>query len=179
MKSNQINKKYLYIIDFLIFVFLVSLDRISKFLAVIKLKSHPSMPVINGVLEFHYLENEGAAFGLLKNQRLFFILVGIIVFLTIIYAIHKSAPSRKSIPQNICLVLIAGGSIGNFIDRIYYGYVIDFIYFSSINFPVFNVADVFVSFGTILLIIFIMFYYKEHDLLYMEFKERKLRDINK
>lgn len=179
MKSNQINKKYLYIIDLLVFVILVTLDRVSKYFAVSRLKGHPSKPVISGILEFHYLENEGAAFGLLKNQRLLFILVGVIILLTIIYAIYKAAPTKKSVPQNIFLVLIACGSVGNFIDRIYYGYVIDFVYFSSINFPVFNIADIYVSIGTILLIIFMLFYYKEHDLLYMEFKERKLRDINK
>lgn len=179
MKSNQINKKYLYIIDFVIFTLLVFADRFTKFLALSKLKGHPSKPVVTGILEFHYLENNGAAFGLLKDQRLFFILVGIIVFIAIIYAIYKAAPNKKSIPQNICLLLIACGSVGNFIDRIQYGFVIDFIYFSSINFPVFNIADLYISIGTLFLIIFMLFYYKEHDLLYMEFKERKLRDINK
>lgn len=144
-----------------------------------KLKGHPSVSVIKGILDFRYLENNGAAFGLLKEQTAFFILVGIIVLVAIVYVVYKCPPNRKSIPENIFLAFIAGGAVGNFIDRIIYGYVIDFIYFRAINFPVFNVADFYLSVGTVLLIIFMLFYYKEYDLLYMEVKERKLRDINK
>lgn len=179
MKSGQVNKRILYIIDILLLVLTVSSDRFTKYLTLNKLKGHPSRSIINGILEFRYLENSGAAFGLLKNQQSFFVLVEIITLIAICYVIIKSSPLKKTIPQNICLVIIAGGSIGNFIDRILFGYVIDFIYISSINFPVFNLADFYISISTIVLIILMLFYYKEHDLLYLEVKERKLRNINK
>jgi len=179
MKSAQINKKKLYIWDLIILLISILADRFSKYYAINAFKGHPSKSVINGVLEFRYLENSGAAFGLLKNQRSFFILVEIITLIAILYVIIKASAVRKTIPQNICLIIIAGGSIGNFIDRIIYGYVIDFIYFSSINFPVFNLADLFISIATFILVLLMLLYYKEHDLLYMEVKERKLREINK
>lgn len=178
LKTSGLTKNKIIFIDIILVIFCVFTDRLSKYYAVENLKNHPSLSVFKGVLEFHYLENSGAAFGLLKNQRAFLVFVGIIILLAIFYAVYKYYGKRKALPQNICLMLIAGGAIGNFIDRVIYGYVIDFIYFSSINFPVFNIADFYVSIGTLFLIIFILFYYKENDLLYMEVKERKLREIN-
>lgn len=179
MKNSSLNKRTLYIVDILLFLVCIITDRISKIKVIKSLKGHPSKAVIKGILEFRYLENSGAAFGILKEQISFFLLVGIIVMIAVIYVIYKSPAVKKSIPENIFLSLIAGGAIGNFLDRVIYGYVIDFVYFRVINFPVFNVADIYLSIGTFLLIIYMLFYYKEYDLLYMEVKERKLRDINK
>lgn len=178
MNSKNINKKKLYLYDLIIFIVCVFLDRISKYFAVIKLKGHPSLPIISGILELRYLENYGAAFGLLQNQKIFFVFVAIIVFFTSLYIILRAPGKKKYVYINIFLVLIMSGAIGNMCDRFIYGYVIDFIYFSIINFPVFNIADIFVTVSTALFVLFLLFYYKEDDLNFLKFVEKKLRDVN-
>lgn len=178
MNSKHIDKRKLYILDFVIFVFCVFADRISKYFAVLRLKDHPSVSLISGVLEFHYLENNGAAFGLLQNQKFFFVFIAIVVFLTSFYIILKTPDREKYIPIHIFLTLIMSGAIGNMIDRFMYGYVIDFIYFCIINFPIFNIADVFVTVATALFVLYLLFYYKEDDLNFLRFLEKKLRDVN-
>lgn len=172
------NKKFLYIFDVILFVLLIVIDRVTKYFAFIKLNGRPSFPVINGVLEFRYLENTGAAFGLLKNQISFFIFVTIIVLVTMAYIIVKLPSKSKNIAANICLVFIAGGASGNMLDRILYKHVIDFIYIISLKFPIFNVADIFVTISTILLVIILIFLYKEDDLNFLTFKEKKIREID-
>jgi signal peptidase II len=76
------------------------------------------------------------------------------------------------------LSLIAAGAIGNMIDRIRYDYVVDFIYFVFINFPIFNVADIYVSISTFVLIFILLFYYKEEDLNFISFKQKRYRKID-
>lgn len=175
MKPSKIK---IYILDFIILFILVIIDRVTKNLALIKLKGRPSYPVIKGVLEFRYLENQGAAFGLLKKQTSFFVFVTLIVFFAIGYIIVKAPFKKKFLAGNFCLVAIAGGAAGNFIDRIIYKHVIDFIYISFVKFPVFNIADIFVTVNTVLLVLLLIIKYKEDDLNFLKFKERKLREIN-
>lgn len=177
MNSKPINKKILYLFDILFFLLIVAGDRVSKYFAVRKLKDHPSISVINGFMELHYIENNGAAFGLLKNQLSFFILVAVVVLFAVFYILIKTPSRKKYVSMHMLLIMISGGAVGNLIDRIAYRYVVDFIYFSCINFPVFNVADIFVTVGCTLLIIFFIFVYKEDDLFFLNFNEKKLRDI--
>lgn len=178
MNSKNINKKTLYIWDLTVLLVTIFIDRFSKYFVEIKLKGHPSYPLIGNILELRYLENPGAAFGLLKNQKYFFILVASIVLLTIVYVIIKTPAKCKYISMHIFLVLIGSGAISNSVDRLLYGYVIDFVYFSVINFPIFNIADVFITVSTVLLILFLVFGFKEDDLNFLRFKEKKIRDIN-
>lgn len=175
MKPTKIK---IYIMDIIILFILVGADRLTKYFALIKLKGRPSYPVIKGVLEFRYLENQGAAFGLLKRQTSFFIFVTVIVFLAIAYIIIKAPYKKKFFLGNLCLVAIAGGAAGNLIDRVIYKHVIDFIYISFIRFPVFNIADIFVTVNTILLVLLLIIKYKEDDLNFLKFKERKIREID-
>lgn len=166
-----------YYINALIIACSVLFDRLLKIYAIKKLKDHPSKALINGVLEFTYLENSGAAFGLLKGQKYFFILVAAVIFIAILYLYHKMPHKDKYKGANIALSLIAGGAIGNLIDRIAYNHVIDYIYFYVFHFPIFNLADVCVSVGTIILLILLLFVYKEDDLNFLRFKEKRLREI--
>ncbi len=177
MSSKHINKKYLYIFDGIILVIGVLIDRLIKRYALIHLKNHPSKSIISGALELEYLENSGAAFGLLKNQQSFFILVTIISLIACIYVLIKTPDRKKYILTHILLSIIITGAIGNSIDRAVYGYVIDYIYVISINFPIFNFADILVTLGSFFLIFCLLFYYKEDDLNYLRFNEKKLRDI--
>ena len=138
---------------------LVLIDQMSKYLVVEFLKDQPPIVVIEDVLNFFYVENRGAAFGIMQNMRLFFIIITIAIVLAILFILFKNY-KNNSLLFNISLALILGGAIGNFIDRFRLHYVVDFISFRifGYDFAVFNLADVFIVIGTILLAIMILLY---------------------
>lgn len=173
----SLKKKIFLFLDLLGIIVLILLDQYTKYLAVIHLKDKAAFNIINGVLEFNYLENKGAAFGMLQNQKVFFIFVAIVILGVIAYILFKTPDDRKYTILHILLSFIAAGAIGNMIDRIRYDYVVDFIYFVLINFPIFNVADIYVSVSTVVLIILLLFYYKEKDLNFISFKQNHYREI--
>lgn len=174
MKKRKI---FLLILDLLILALLVALDQYTKYIAVQKLKNQPAFNIINGVLEFNYLENRGAAFGMLQNQKIFFVFVAVIFLCVIIYVLVKAPLDKKYFKLHILLVMIAGGAIGNLIDRLRFDYVVDFIYIVLINFPIFNVADMYVTFSTVLLIIQVLFVYKENDFYFLSFNQKRFREL--
>lgn len=134
----------------------VILDQITKFIAVENLKPIGTHAFIDGFIRFHYVQNTGAAFGMMKNFRWFFIAVSSIAIVAIVFYLLKY---RKSISclLGISLSMIVGGGIGNQIDRILNGYVVDFIEPVFVNFAVFNIADCFITVGTVLIIIDLIF----------------------
>lgn len=170
-------KKIILLLDLISIIALILLDQYTKHLAVIHLKNKAAFNIINGVLELNYLENKGAAFGMLQNQKIFFIFVAIVILDVIAYVLLKTPDDRKYTVLHVLLSLIAAGAIGNMIDRIRYDYVVDFIYFVLINFPIFNVADIYVSVSTVILIFLLLFYYKEKDLNFISFKQKRYREI--
>ena len=170
-------KKIILLLDLVGIIILILIDQYTKYLAVIRLKDKAAFNIINGVLEFNYLENKGAAFGMLQNQKVFFIFVAIVILSVIAYVLFKTPDKRKYTVLHVLLSLIAAGAIGNMIDRIRYDYVVDFIYFVLINFPIFNVADIYVSVSTVVLVILLLFYYKEDDLNFISFKQKRYREI--
>ncbi|MDF2885266.1 MAG: lspA [Clostridiaceae bacterium] len=142
----------------IIFVASIVIDQITKFWAVNVLKNGGSIKIIGDFLRFTYAENKGAAFSILQNQRGFFIIITIIMLIVLAYIYFKT--KNISIMSKLSLAMIAGGAIGNFIDRVRLGYVVDLIdvrFGNFYNFPIFNVADSFVVCGTILMIILILF----------------------
>lgn len=170
-------KKVLLLIDLLLAILLIAVDQLTKYLAVANLKSRQPWMLLDGVFEFHYLENRGAAFGMLQNQKLFFILIAAVVLAVIVYVLLKTPYQKMYFKLHITLVFITSGAVGNLIDRIRYDYVVDFIYFSLINFPIFNVADIYVTLSTIYLVFLLLFVYKESDLEFLSFRTKKFRDI--
>ena len=170
-------KTKLYIIDLLLLFILIFIDQYTKYLAIIKLKDSAAFSIINNVLEFNYLENYGAAFGMLQNQKIFFVFVAVIFIAIIIFVLIKTPLDKKYTKLHILLVMIIAGAIGNLIDRIRFDYVVDFIYFSLINFPIFNFADICVTVSTFLLIILILFVYKEHDFYFLSYNNEKFREL--
>jgi signal peptidase II len=176
MTKNTKNIKRV-ITDMIGLMILTAADQFTKYLAVIFLKDKPSVSLINGVLELNYLENRGAAFGMLQNQKWFFVFIAAIIIGVIIYVLYKTPDDKKYDAFHIQLVCIAAGAVGNMIDRIRYDYVVDFIYFSIINFPIFNFADMCVTIGTTVLVILILFVYKEKDLGFLGFNQKKYREI--
>ncbi len=90
---------------------------------------------------------------------------------------YKMPDEKKYRLLHVLLSLIAAGAIGNMIDRIRLDYVVDFIYFVLINFPIFNVADIYVSVSTVALVILLLFVYKENDLNFISFKQKRFREL--
>ncbi len=152
-------------VDLFLVLFLVIADQAAKKLAYVYLKNQPSVSLIPGVLELHYLypENRGIAFGMFQGSVLFFAVVSILFLLVLIYAWMRIPKERFYLPLLTIAAVLASGALGNFIDRFFRGYVIDFIYFSLIDFPVFNVADIYVTVAAFAMIILGLFYYKEED----------------
>ncbi len=175
--KQKLIKFFVLLTDILAMAALIFLDQYTKNMAVARLKDKPAFSIINGVLEFNYLENTGAAFGMLQNQRMFFIFVEVIVLSVIAYILYKTPNQKKYTLMHILLSLIAAGAIGNMIDRVRLNYVIDFIYVAIINFPIFNMADIYVTVATFFLIIALLFYYKEKDLNFIGFNQKKFREI--
>lgn len=138
-----------------IVIFAVVLDQVTKYLARLHLKSIGSIPIIPHIFHLTYTENRGAAFGILQNQRWFFIIITIIVGGAIIYYLFTY--SGETLILTVSLSMILGGAIGNLIDRIRFGYVVDMLHFTLIDFPVFNVADSFMVIGTILMAYYLLF----------------------
>jgi len=165
------------LLDLLFLLLLIFIDQFTKYAAVLKLKNQPAFNIINGVLEFNYLENRGAAFGMLQNQKIFFVFVAVIFLGVIIYVLAKAPVDKKYNKLHFLLVMIAGGAIGNLIDRLRFDYVVDFIYIVLINFPIFNVADMYVTFSTAILIIQVLFVYKENDFNFLSFNQKKFREL--
>jgi signal peptidase II len=150
--------------DLIIMIVLVCLDQWTKYLAVAHLKQQPDIILIPKVLQLHYLENTGAAFSMLENKMLLFYISTPIIVALIFYIYIRISGIASVRRLQILLVLIMAGAIGNFIDRILHQYVVDFIYFSLIDFPVFNVADIYVTCSVILLFLLILFGMSENDL---------------
>ncbi len=166
-------KKVFITVDLIMILVLVAIDQITKYLAVRFLQDKPAIKIIDGVLELNFLKNSGAAFGMLQNQKVFFILVAVLILLIIAYVLFRMPDDKKYTYLHIILVMIASGAVGNMIDRIRQDYVVDFIYFVLINFPIFNVADIYVTVSTFVFVILILFYYKENDFSFLSFKQQE------
>ncbi|WKV08933.1 signal peptidase II [Thermoanaerobacterium sp. CMT5567-10] len=138
----------------IIIVFIsIIIDQMSKYYVVKYLKPIGSFPVINNIFHFTYVENRGAAFGILQNRTLFFIIITVIVGTILMYSIVKIPGSTF---YKFTLSMILGGAIGNLIDRVRLGYVVDFIDFKF--FPaVFNLADSMIVVGAFLLCYVLIF----------------------
>lgn len=133
-------------------ILIVALDQISKVLTTRYFELGEVKTIIPQILNFTYVQNEGAAFGILQGARVFFLIVTIAVFFGVLYYIIKTHPHSRL--EKWALAFMAGGAAGNFIDRLCFGYVRDFILVDFIEFPVFNVADCFVCIGAGLYILY-------------------------
>ena len=159
----NINKTKTYVIGVVSIIIGIILDQYTKFLAVAHLKEE-TIVLWENVFELHYLENRGAAFGMMQGQQSFFLITGCIMLLlgTVLYI--RLPHITRYLPLRACIVLIISGAIGNMIDRMRLSYVVDFLYFKLIDFPIFNVADIYVTVAAILLILLVLFYYSEEEI---------------
>lgn len=152
----------LYVISLLCVIIGIIIDQYTKYLAVMHLQDAP-IPLIEGVFELQYLENRGAAFGMLQNKQWFFLIITVVLLFFISKLYIELPQTKRVLPLRISLVFITAGAIGNMIDRIRLNYVIDFLYFKLIDFPIFNVADIYVTVSTFFVAFLILFYYKETE----------------
>ena len=151
---------------------LIALDQWAKSMAYNTLRVNGPLVLIKGVFELLYSENRGAAFGMMQEKQLFFFLIAVLVLGAVAYLIYKMPSDGKYRPLAVCLMMISAGAVGNMIDRVSQGYVVDFLYFKLINFPIFNVADCYVTIGAACLVFLIMFYYKDEDMACFSLKKQ-------
>lgn len=137
----------------IISIIIIILDQASKILISNLLDLHESINIICNIFKITYTKNFGAAWSIMWNQRLFLIIITILALIFIIYLIYKE--KRLNNLKNIYYGFLIGGIVGNFIDRILHGYVIDFLDFNifGYNFPVFNFSDTFIVLGVLLILI--------------------------
>lgn len=154
-----------------LFLILVALDLITKSLAVSALRDGIHIDLIRGVLEFYYIENRGAAFGIFQDGTLILGIISAISLCVIIFLYLRTPGDRKYLPLRLVLVFLSAGAAGNLIDRVSLHYVRDFIYFSLIDFPVFNLADVYVVVSGIFLILFVCTKYRDDDFAFLNIKQ--------
>ena len=148
----------------LIVALLVILDQGAKLLTVLKLKGNSAFPIFKGIFELTYVENTGVAFGIFANKQYGPILLSIltgIIFLLILYFWYKLPLTKKYDTIRFVLLFLIAGALGNLIDRVRLGYVIDMLHFYWFEFPVFNLADTFVVTGSLVLILLVMTKYKD------------------
>ena len=161
-KSTKSIKSYLLAVGACIL--LVILHQLTKWLAVTHLKDQAAFVIWKGVFKLEYLENRGAAFGIMQNKQFLFAIGAVVIVALIGYAYGKMPHTSRYYLLRICAVLISAGAFGNLIDRVRLNYVVDFFYFELIDFPIFNVADCYVVVACIMFALSILFYYKEEEL---------------
>ena len=177
MNKEKKSRIIMLLIDVLIAAVLLVFDQFTKHLAVVHLKGQAPYVLIDGVLELQYLENRGSAFGMLQNQKVFILFVGIVFLAVLLFFLLKLPEQKKFRIVHILLAVIIAGGIGNMIDRFRLDYVVDFISFVLINYPIFNVADIYVTMTFIVLVLLIFFYYKDEDFsIYSRRQEQKHAD---
>lgn len=144
-------------------LFLILIDQYTKRLAVLHLKGRPSFVLLDRILEFSYLENTGAAFSSFSGRQTFLIVLTILVISVLALRFFTLPVSGRLVPVRLCLLFILSGAVGNLIDRMSKRYVVDFIYFVPIDFPKFNVADIYITVGVTVLAVLMLFYYREEE----------------
>lgn len=160
MNKKIISPKTLgyFLVNLISIVVLLVLDQWTKQLASTHLKGSSGISIIKDVFELYYLENRGVAFGMMQNQKPIIITVGLIMMIVVFFFMFRVKEAKNAAFARVCLILIAAGGIGNMIDRLCNDFVTDFFSFVLIHFPIFNVADIYIVVGTILLSLYILFF---------------------
>lgn len=163
MKQNSKFKIKIFILPITIIGLLTALDQLTKFIITSKFSLYETKPVIKDVFAITYIQNTGVAWGMFKGKRIIFLILTFIALLFAFRIYYNVYNKKKYIPIRICLILLISGALGNMLDRIRLGYVVDFFSFELINFPVFNVADIMVVISIFLLFILLMFKYSNEE----------------
>lgn len=143
----------------IIILFSIILDQITKIVAQNNLLNNKEITAIPHILGFTYVKNEGAAFGIFSDSRWVFMVFSTVAIFVMFYVLIKDKKRHPLFVVSISMLI--GGGIGNMIDRIFRGYVIDFFKFLFVKFAVFNVADCFVTVGAVLLSVYLIFIFDD------------------
>lgn len=155
-------------LEAIIVIVAIALDQLTKYIVVQNIYMSTA-EFIPGVVGFAYCENTGAAFSFMDNSTWLLTIISMVMFAVLIYAMILMRKSKAPWQVNACLAMIAGGAVGNLIDRLFLGYVVDFIELQFMSFAVFNVADCFVCVGVALLVAYLLLtkkgrkFFKEFD----------------
>lgn len=136
---------------YLLAIILIGIDQWTKYLAYTKLRPIGTFGLIDGLIGLRYTENRGAAFSILQGQQIFLVAVSAIVSLFLIYLILRAKRRKLPVAVRFAYGVLLAGAVGNLIDRLMRGYVVDFLEFQWISFPVFNVADMYVTGAAVLI----------------------------
>ncbi len=172
-------QKYFALLGVAFTAMLVFLDQWTKVLAVKRLKGQEPFVIWDGVFEFHYHENRGAAWGMLQGKQVFFYVLTILFCFVLLYEVIRLVKNPRFTPVLYIFVMLFSGTIGNFIDRIRLQYVVDFIYVKIINFPIFNLADCYITVSVVLLMLLIFLVYtdEEFDEIFPFFKSKNKKEM--
>ena len=149
------------IIPIILAVVLFIADQATKYMALTRLKPVGSVTFIDGFMDFTFVENRGAAFGILDGKVWLLLIMAVAICVVIIAAMLKMPDTREYKWLKWSLMLILAGAVGNVADRLFRGYVVDFFEFTFIKWPVFNMADIYVVIGTIAMAILVLFVIKD------------------
>ena len=146
---------------FIISILILAADIITKYLVQRAMKPYQSIPVLKNIFHITYVQNTGAAFSILKGKTFFFTAVSFIIILAIVFILIKN-PIKERV-FGIVMAMILGGAVGNLVDRLRYGYVVDFLDFRV--WPVFNIADCAIVIG-VLILVYLITFHPEYQSLY-------------
>ena len=137
----------------------VILDQATKMLVVNTMEYGQSIVLIKNIFSFQYIHNYGAAWGMFSNHRWVFMLITSLALIAMPIILYRYR--KLHFLFGLSLSLFIGGAIGNMIDRVFLGYVVDFLQFTFIDFPIFNVADICVVCGAVIMMVYVIFFDKE------------------
>lgn len=183
--STEKQRKFsikIYIIPIIAIALLTAIDQLTKFIVTSSFELYESRSLIDGVFSLTYIRNQGMACGMFQGKRIIFLIMTTVILLLCFYVYSNIAGKKKYLPLRISLIILIAGAVGNMIDRFKLGYVIDFFDFELINFPVFNVADIYVVISMIFTFILLMFKYNNDEfdeILGFASKEDKASDKDK
>ncbi|MGN0395239.1 MAG: signal peptidase II [Coprococcus sp.] len=144
-------------------ILLTFIDQIVKYIINAKMTVGSSIKLIDGFFSITYVQNQGAAWGSFYGKRIFLLILTIAILIGAIIIYIRMLKQNNFKALRICILILISGAIGNIIDRIIHGYVIDMFEFKFISFPVFNVADIYITCSIIIILILVLFKYKDED----------------
>lgn len=160
---NKSNNKIMAVIPLILIALLISIDQFLKFVIVSNFKLGEARAVIKDVFEITYIQNRGIAWGMFQGKKLVFIILTLVALVGCAYIYNNIKTKSRFLPLRICLIFLISGAVGNMIDRIKLGYVIDFLYFKLIDFPVFNFADICVTLSMLVIFVLLIFVYSDDE----------------
>lgn len=149
-------------IYYMLAALLIVVDQLSKWAILQNFELYEEKILLPGFLSLFYIQNRGAAWGIFEGRMIFFYIITVFVVGYLIYMFHKEKTDSKLVGVSFSLIL--SGAIGNFIDRLVNGFVVDMFRLDFINFPIFNVADMCLTIGVALMLIHVLFFEKEENI---------------